>query len=135
MSYDSLRAEVPPFEGTWGKGANGIIWYYDTLSAGMAAYPVELRERIAAVADEFANTAEEYLKANAPWEDRTGDARAGLKAEAIHELLLEQIVLYHTVSYGVWLEIRFSGIYAIIVPSLEVLGAEFMTALELAKRL
>lgn len=66
----------------------------------------------------------EDAKENAPWQDRTGDARAGLDAEVTTEGNLVVLSLFHTVEYGIWLETAFSGDYAIIMPTLEKWGME-----------
>jgi hypothetical protein len=61
-----------------------------------------------------------YAKQNAPWTDRTGNARAGLHTivnippNPTHW----EIILAHSVPYGIWLEVRFSGRYAIIEPTI-----------------
>ncbi|MBO7695442.1 MAG: hypothetical protein J6T10_22685 [Methanobrevibacter sp.] len=52
---------------------------------------------------------EEYMKRNAPWNDRTGEARRNLKAEFIDDFTPDRfkefsIKLSHGVSYGVFLE-------------------------------
>ena len=65
------------------------------------------------------NSVESYAKANAPWTDRTGMAREGLTAEVTssgNEVILE---LYHTVDYGLWLEVIQNGEFAIIDPTLQ----------------
>lgn len=62
---------------------------------------------------------EDAAQANAPWTDRTGDARAGLTCEVDkdgEDVILE---LFHTVDYGQWLETIQSGRFAIIMPTLE----------------
>lgn len=61
----------------------------------------------------------EYAKANAPWEDRTGDARAGLNVDLQSDGDSILMSLYHTVDYGLWLEVIQSGRFAIIMPTLE----------------
>lgn len=61
----------------------------------------------------------EYAKQNAPWLDRTGMARAGLDVQVTRsngQIILE---LYHTVEYGLWLEVIQNGRYATIMPTLE----------------
>ena len=59
------------------------------------------------------------MRANAPWHDNTGNARAGLMTKHEKEPMVEhRLILYHTVNYGVWLEVRFSGRYAIIGPTM-----------------
>lgn len=70
-----------------------------------------------------------WAQANATWTDRTGVARAGLSYEVLEEGT-PTVVFFHTASYGVWLEIRWSGKYAIIVPTIEKFGPEMMTRLE-----
>ena len=58
-------------------------------------------------------------KANAPWEDQTGEARAGLEAKASNDDGLISLYLYHTVDYGLWLEVIQNGRFATILPTLE----------------
>jgi hypothetical protein len=77
----------------------------------------------------FARQVEAYAKEHAPWDDRTGDARAGLTAKGEQRLVYYAITLYHTVSYGIWLEVRWDGKYAIIVPTLEHMGPQLMIEL------
>jgi hypothetical protein len=66
---------------------------------------------------------------NAPWTDRTGNARQGLAAQAFDEGANQGIVLFHQVPYGIWLEVRFSGRYAIIEPTIDVMGPQVMESL------
>lgn len=61
-----------------------------------------------------------YARANAPWLDRTGKARAGLDVSVTREGDQVWLELYHTVDYGLWLETIQSGEYAIIMPTLEL---------------
>lgn len=71
--------------------------------------------------------AESYMRENAPWTDQTGNARAGLRARHEKEPLVQhELILYHTMPYGIWLEVRWSGRYAIIVPTLQQMGPEVM---------
>lgn len=70
------------------------------------------------------------MRANAPWEDRTGDARDGLGWSLDESLTAPTVYLFHSVSYGVWLEVRWSGKYAIIVPTIEEFGPELIRMLE-----
>lgn len=60
-----------------------------------------------------------YAQANAPWEDRTGDARDGLTGTFIE--MSETVFaaeIAHTVSYGTYLESGFGGRYQIILPTI-----------------
>lgn len=60
---------------------------------------------------------EEWMKTNAPWKDQTGNARNGLRAEARVGKDDSSIVMYGSVPYQIWLEVRFGGRYAIIGPA------------------
>ena len=108
------------------KSAVSIKWDFTLLNIGMKALPLLLAAHMDEVADDIADELQEYMQDNAPWEDQTGDARDGLTAEARRERKNIVIALFHTVDYGIWLEIRWSGEYAIIVPTIESQGHEAM---------
>lgn len=59
-----------------------------------------------------------YMRTHARWTDRTSAARNGLAAIRRGEGEGGSIVLYHSVPYGIWLEVRWSGRYAIIGPTM-----------------
>lgn len=99
-------------------GLSGIF-VRDSLTRGIAKAEVVIMHDLE---DEVLNTAVEALafaQDQAPWEDRTGDARAGLDVDVRWEG--ETIVwqMFHTVSYGLYLETRWNGKFAIIMPTLE----------------
>jgi hypothetical protein len=71
-----------------------------------------------------------YMKTNAPWTDRTSAARNGLHAVATHSKSRFELILSHAVSYGIWLEVKFSGRDAIILPSLRVAARELQNRLD-----
>lgn len=60
-----------------------------------------------------------YAQSNAPWSDRTGDAREGLGVEVTHTFGVVTLELFHTVDYGKWLETIQNGQFAVIMPTLE----------------
>jgi hypothetical protein len=91
-----------------------------------------VRKRVFAAAKVMEPRSEAHLKSSAPWTDRTGAARAGLTARAEDRGSEMVVVLSHGVDYGIWLEIAHSGAYAVIVPSLPVLGQQYF---KLAARL
>ncbi|MGX9924108.1 hypothetical protein ACWIG4_30140 [Streptomyces sp. NPDC002248] len=72
----------------------------------------------------------EYAKANAPWEDRTGDARDGLDVDVDDSGNTIVLSLFHTVDYGQWLETIQNGRFAIIMPTLEIYGQEIKRRIE-----
>lgn len=61
-----------------------------------------------------------YAQENAPWEDRTGDARDRLQAYVVHDDNAETstIWLAHGVDYGSALETMRGGELAIIMPTI-----------------
>lgn len=71
---------------------------------------------------------ESYMKSNAPWNDRTGDARRGLKAEYTErfkkgvesEPTVLTIKLSHKVDYGVYLEYAMGLRFAILEPTVRL---------------
>lgn len=94
----------------------------DTLSRGLASFAFKSMDRMGEVSNDFADELVDYARSHAPWNDRTGDARLGLESAVLltdDSLLVE---LYHTVEYGIWLEVRWGGRYAIIIPTIETLG-------------
>lgn len=83
------------------------------------------------VADQMAEEIEAWMKANAPWVDRTGQARTTLKAEVIDITgRAALILLTYGVEYGVFLEYAHQGRYAIIAPAIDVFGVRIMRALQ-----
>jgi len=62
----------------------------------------------------------EYAIANAPWTDHTSNARQTLHAW-IEELSNDTVRLYlsHGMDYGVFLETKYAGRYAIIWPTIQ----------------
>jgi hypothetical protein len=84
-----------------------------------------VQSRLAAATHAFAPRAEAYLKSNAPWTDRTGAARNGLSARPEVSPEEYKIILAHGVDYGIWLEVAHSGAYAVIIPAIPVLGAQY----------
>lgn len=79
------------------------------------------------VAQQMAPECENYMKQNAPWQDQTGAARSGLHAQAFSEGDSVGIVLYGSVPYQIYLETRFSGAFAIIQPTIDVMGPIVMS--------
>lgn len=85
---------------------------------------------IAALMDFQASKTEKYAKETAPWTDRTSNARNGLRTETewvpkkFHALRL-----FHTMPYGIWLEIRHAGRFAVIAPTIKVQGVATMRLL------
>ncbi len=101
------------------------------LQANLVALPHKQRAAMIAAANYTAPLAESFMKSTASWTDRTGNARNGLKARVVvggggNKVA---IVLYHSVPYGIWLEVRWGGKYAVILPALAATGPLFIEAI------
>ena len=83
-------------------------------------------EAFEAAADEVKATAQR----NAIWEDRTGDARAGLETSVENHNGEVVLTLYHTVEHGLWLEVIQNGRFATIMPTLEQTAPRVFTEAE-----
>jgi hypothetical protein len=101
----------------------GLRWTSHPAQAWPAlalTYRQRIEAGIVAIAQRWAPEIENYMKDNAPWTDRTGNARQGLHTEVNHVVgSMVQIILSHGVEYGIWLEIKSAGAYAIVNPSLD----------------
>lgn len=102
----------------------------DDLTPELKRAPGKVRRAAALAAQSMAPEVENYMKLNAPWTDQTSNARNGLAARAYEEGSDIGIVLFHQISYGVFLETRFGGRYSIIVPTIEVMGPKVMARFE-----
>jgi hypothetical protein len=102
-----------------------IIWK-DGLSSNLRNGPAKVKRAAMITAQRMAPEVEAYMKNNAPWTDRTGNARNGLAAHAYQEGDEVGILLYHQVSYGIWLEVANGGKYAIIQPTIDTMGPRVM---------
>jgi len=78
------------------------------------------------IVDMNASRGESFMKTNAPWTDRTGAARAGLHTSTAHSPSEHSILFAHTMDYGIWLEVKNSGEYEIIMPSVKHTGRQLM---------
>lgn len=106
-------------------GRVGIEWSGD-LTARINTFEPKVKRAMVVAAKTIEAEAEQHMKDNAPWTDRTGNARAGLKAETEVETNKVTIYLFHTMPYGPWLELRWSGKYQIINPTIEVMAPKLM---------
>lgn len=95
------------------------IFDYDTLTPSLKRVLPRADAAVDLVFDLAEADAETFMRTNAPWHDNTGNARAGLMATHLGEpMIIHQLVMYHTMPYGYWLEVRWSGKYAIIGPAM-----------------
>lgn len=56
---------------------------------------------------------------DASWTDRTANARQGLSSAVTRSGDTIELVLFHLMEYGIWLEVAHDGTYAIIMPTID----------------
>lgn len=102
----------------------------DTLTPGLQGVPKYLDETVGRVMAFYAPQVESAAKVNAPWADQTGNARNGLIAKALKSSGNNYaIILAHQMPYGIWLEVKWAGRYAIIMPTIQEYGPKVMNTL------
>lgn len=109
-------------------GSADIKWEGD-LTARINNMGPKVKRGMVAAANYVAPQAEAFMKSEAPWTDRTGAARNGLGAQVEVSGNKVAIILYHSVPYGVFLEVRWGGKYAIIEKTMAAAGPLFVEAI------
>lgn len=110
---------------------SSLSWDDSQLRRGIATLSPKVDAYVHAVVEYSSHRVIRYAKENASWTDRTAAARSGLRTVVEwRPLKLHAIHLFHSVKYGIWLEIRFSGRYAIILPTIAIQGPATMRLLE-----
>lgn len=98
-----------------------------TLIKGVVRLDDRLDRAISGAVKFRSHIAEGWMKENAPWTDRTGNARSGLTATSEHEPKVHHTIhLFGRVPYIIWLEVRFAGRYSIIIPAILDQGPKLM---------
>lgn len=105
--------------GGFASGFCTVVFDSDTLTPAIKGGAERVNRAVDTVFQFMAPQIESAAKVNAPWEDQTSNARNGLAARAGREGDMHFISLFHQVPYGIFLEVRWSGRYAIIMPTLE----------------
>jgi len=87
------------------------------------AYTAAVHRGVKAIVQRWAPQIENWMKENAPWTDRTGNARQTLHTE-IEDVVNQAValILAHGVHYGVFLELKNAGRYAVVTPALDEFG-------------
>lgn len=93
------------------------VFNYDSLTPNLRRLLPAVDAAVDIVFDSMEAVAETKMRQGAPWTDRTGNARNGLMAKHDADPMVEHtLILFHSMPYGIWLEVRHSGRYAIIGP-------------------
>jgi len=133
---------------------SGIVWTKppSALNPAIVMYGNKVKAAVVAVAQFIGAKTESYAKANAPWTDRTANARQGLfyavdaegggevsgsanlggqESEAIG-VAKDVVGLYvsHSMTYGKYLELCNAGKYAVVMRTMEAHYGELMQMLK-----
>ena len=104
-----------------------IEWEAQELINHLEDITEHLDEKIAAIFKANEVWAMAWMKANAPWTDNTGRARAGLTAVATSAGSTHEMLLFYTgVNYGIWLEIANSGRFQILGPAMRYISQKIL---------
>jgi len=105
------------------------------LTTNLEQFGAEVNKRITLAVDFAAGEGVKQLKTQAPWTDRTTNARSGLVAVPEHSGVSQigfaqhEIIFAHAVTYGIWLEICNHKKYQIIMPTVIDVGKHLMNEL------
>ena len=91
----------------------------DEFAAMVDAYVRAIQAGAYAVCKKRQPEIENWMKENAPWTDRTGNARQALNVDVTQELANIIIQLQHGVEYGFWLEVKNQGKWGILAPAID----------------
>lgn len=83
------------------------------------AYTKAIHQAVFAIMTARAPEIENWMKQNAIWQDRTGNARQALWSQAIDGISEVVILLSHGMDYGFWLEVANAGKYSVINPAID----------------
>lgn len=111
--------------------SGGFTLDVSEIQSNIKSIPGFLDKAVAASMKYHESGAENALKSNAPWQDQTSNARNGLAARyAGSDGEKHTMVLFHQVPYGIWLEVRFDGAYAVILPTVQAIGPKVLGTIQ-----
>lgn len=110
-------------------GRSGFEWTVspeEAFDALVEQYIADVRVGVEAIAQRWAPDIETWMKRNAPWTDRTGNARQTLNTEVLNLTNEIAVLMDHGVEYGIFLELAHGGKYEIIGPALDEFAPRIM---------
>ncbi len=109
----------------------GISVEISEVVTGLYNFRFKTKQRMQAYLQEQSEELVNYMKRTAPWNDRTGNARRGLKAEVMDSNdNVIGISLQHTVEYGVYLEYAMELRFAILEPTARLKGPDVVRGMQ-----
>lgn len=115
------RHQIRDMKGRFVSGGSGFTWVgLEQMADNMERVGKRVENARRKAAERLSMEMQAYARLHAPWKDRTGNARAGLKTVVIHNEQTQRSTVYlgHSVPYGIWLEVRFGGRNSIIIPTI-----------------
>lgn len=97
-----------------------------SLQTNIREVPEKIQAVVTKTTDYYGVRGENTMRKDAPWTDRTTNARNGLHVVVEHSKLRHTLTFAHGMPYGIWLETRWAGRYAIIMPSVLKEGHNMM---------
>lgn len=98
----------------------------DKVIANMREWERRTRAALFALGQHYGSKMQSEAQQEAPWKDRTGDARKGLFGEAMEDEDKLRVRISHSMEYGVYLELAHSQKYAILEPVAKRNAPEFI---------
>lgn len=83
------------------------------------SYERQVKRAVAAIMLQRAPQIRGWLQVNAPWKDHTGNARQTLNTFVVELADAIVVTLTHGMDYGIYLETKNAGRYAIIAPGVD----------------
>lgn len=103
---------------------------FTPLLKGVDVFSDRLERGIIGVFERQKHVAVAWMRENAPWTDRTGNARSGLSTVGRYKAGVSYtLVLFGRMPYNIWLEVRHQGKYSVIIPAIVDQGPKLMKTL------
>ena len=108
----------------------------DALGTLAEQYADLIQRTVVDICNRFAPDIEAWMKENAPWTDRSGNARQTLWAD-VAEIARSAVIviLSHGVEYGQYLEWSNGSAYAIVAPAMDHFAPLIWAAIRQALRM
>lgn len=110
----------------------GIRWSSSPgdMAQRVERYKSNLLAAVYALASEWARRLADEAKQTHPWRNRTEEAEAKLFGRAVRMAAGALIILGHGASHGIFLERRWAGRWAVIMPTLQRNYAAILASLQ-----
>lgn len=102
----------------------------ENLKNGMGEFKERMLVALGIYSETAAKKFEGYAREHRQWTDRTARARQGLTGYTEKTKEGFKINIAHTVDYGLWLELAHEKKYAILEPTVRLVGPEIVSGLK-----